>query len=247
MNKMVAVLMGLLVLGSTYTVTAEEIENKTIVERIRVAEFVKKEEDKSVPKLSFSERLKLKMQEEDNVKKIEQQRALLPKVAIMYINNSKSTYNDKVDNEIFKYLNRALPAEKYELVDGTPYMEKLNKLGYMDVSQAERADFIDVFLGDNIDYCIYLEIEPFIARDKVTFFTIGKDITTNVPFKIIDLVNERYIYVGEFTEKASDSTMIGGIGNKSVALKAIGNIGQKIESIIDVRIPKVKKMDDKRQ
>ena len=53
----------------------------------------------------------------------------------------------------------------------------------------------------------------------MTFFTVGKDITTTVPLKIIDLVNGKYLYNGKFTEKASDSTMIGGIGNKSVAMK----------------------------
>lgn len=244
MKKVASFLVGLLVIGATYTVAAEESPQKGLVERIRYAEFVQKDEDKPVSELSFSERLKLKMQEEDNKKIIAQQRALLPKVAIMYINNSKSTYNDNVDSEIFKYINRALPESKFELVDGTPYMEKLNKLGYMDISQAERADIMDAFAGEDIDYCIYLEIKPFIARDKVTFFTVGKDITTSVPFKIIDLVNNKYIYVGEFTEKASDSSMIGGIGNKSVALKAVGNIGQKIESVIDVRVPKTKNVDN---
>ena len=64
--------------------------------------------------------------------------------------------------------------------------------------------------------------------------------TTSIPFKMIDLVSGKYLYVGKFTEKASDSTAIGGIGNKSVAVKALNNVGQKIASIIDVRLPKTK-------
>ena len=72
-------------------------------------------------------------------------------------------------------------------------------------------------------------MQPFIARDKVTFFTVGKDITTTVPLKIIDLVNGKYLYNGKFTEKASDSTMIGGIGNKSVAMKALNKINEQIK------------------
>ncbi len=166
------------------------------------------------------------------------QTSSLPKVAIMYVNNAKSTYDDAVDQEIFRYLNKALPTDTYDLVDGAPYVEKLNKMGYMDISTAERADFMDVFAGEGIDYCIYLEIAPFVARDKMTFFTIGKDITTAIPLKIIDLSTGRYLYTGKFTEKASDSSMIGGIGNKSVALKALDSAGEKILSVIQVRLPK---------
>lgn len=163
-----------------------------------------------------------------------------PKVVVMYVNNAKSTYDGEVNKEIFKYLNKALPEEVYTLVDGAPYVEKLNKLGYMDISTAERADFMDAFAGAGIDYCIYLEIAPFVARDKMTFFTIGKDITTAIPLKIIDLSTGKYIYTGKFTEKASDSTIIGDIGNKSVALKALDSAGAKIVSVIQERLPKTK-------
>ena len=99
---------------------------------------------------------------------------------------------------------------------------------------------MDAFAGSGIDYCIYLEITPFVARDKITLFTIGKDITTSVPFKIIDLSTGKYIYTGKFTEKASDSTIIGDIGNKSVALKALDSAGEKILSVIQTRLPKTK-------
>mgnify|MGYP003587343368 FL=1 len=162
----------------------------------------------------------------------------LPRVAVMYVNNAKSTYDDEVDREIFKYLNKALPVSSYELVDGTPYVEKLNAQGYTDLSTAERADFMDAFAGADVDYCLYLEISPFVARDKITFFTIGKDITTAIPMKILDLSSGKYIYTGKFTEKASDSTVIGDIGNKSVALKALDSAGEKILSVIQTRLPK---------
>lgn len=85
-----------------------------------------------------------------------------------------------------------------------------------------------------------MEVQPFIARDKITFFTVGKDITTTVPLKIIDLVNGKYLYNGKFTEKASDSTMIGGIGNKSVAMKALKKIDEQIASVLAARLPEEK-------
>ena len=168
-----------------------------------------------------------------------------PKVAVIYVNNTKSTYDKDIDNEIFKYLNQALPKGTYELIDGSPYVEILNKMGYTDISAAERADFIDAFNGSGIDYCVYLEIQPFIIRDKMTFFTIGKDITVSVPLKMINLGTGKYLYNGKFTEKASDSTIIGDLGNKSVALKGLRTIGNKVLTEINTRLPKTKVTTEK--
>ena len=207
---------------------------QNIVQQIRAAEFTDNGSAEQ-PQASLYERVKKitagNAQSEDAAVR-------LPRVAVMYVNNAKSTYDDEVDREIFKYLNKALPVSSYELVDGTPYVEKLNAQGYTDLSTAERADFMDAFAGADVDYCLYLEISPFVARDKITFFTIGKDITTAIPMKILDLSSGKYIYTGKFTEKASDSTVIGDIGNKSVALKALDSAGEKILSVIQTRLPK---------
>ena len=222
----------------TITAFAEEAP-KTIVQKIREANIATETTDAPKQK-SFSERLKEKQEAENAKFASPADRSNLPKVAVMYVNNAKTTYDDVVDKEILKYLDTAMPKNVYELVDGAPYMEKLAKIGFMDVGSAERSDIVDAFEGDGVDYCIYLEVQPFVARDKITFFTVGKDMTTSIPFKMIDLVSGKYLYVGKFAEKASDSTAIGGIGNKSVAIKALDNVGQKIASIIDVRLPKTK-------
>ncbi len=163
-----------------------------------------------------------------------------PKVAVLYINNAKSTYDTEVDMHVLPNLGQSLPQSKYQPVDGTIYLERLNKIGIVDLSTAERADIMDVFKGDDIDYAIILEIQPFLARDKITFFTIGKDITTVVPFKIIDIANNKYLYNGKFTEKASGSSMIGLIGNKSMALKALSVVKMQISSAIETRLPQTK-------
>lgn len=165
---------------------------------------------------------------------------MLPNVAILYINNSKSTYNDEVDMSVLPNLGNSLPADKYNLVDGAIYLERLNKVGIADLSTAERADILDAFRGDDIDYIVIMEIQPFIARDKMTFFTVGKDITTAVPFKIIDVVNGRYLYNGKFTEKASGSTMVGLIGNKSISLKALNAVNTQVSSVVETRLPQTK-------
>lgn len=240
MKKLTTLLAGMIIFGMTATAMAQEVQ-QDLVTRIRASESVAVQEEKKEEKESFSQRLKKAMAEEQNKNSaVLNVTSELPKVAIIYVNNAKSTYDAEVDKELFKYLNKSLPETVYEIVDGAPYAEKLNKLGYMDIADAERADIVDAFAGEGIDYCIYLEVQPFVARDKMTFFTVGKDITTAVPFKIIDLVNNKYLYVGKYTEKASDSTMIGGIGNKSVALKALNAVGQKISAVIDVRLPKEK-------
>lgn len=233
---------ALLVLAFSTVVCAEaaaESTQQNIVQRIRAAESDEDATGQNASQASLYERIKTITAGENPAAAVAKTNAL-PRVAIMYVNNAKSTYDDVVDKEVFKYLNKAIPADTYDLVDGAPYVEKLNKLGYMDLSTAERADFMDAFAGAGIDYCIYLEVSPFVARDKVTFFTVGKDITTAIPFKIIDLATGKYIYTGKFTEKASDSSMIGGIGNKSVALKALDSAGEKILAVIQNRLPKTK-------
>jgi len=238
LKKVTALVVSLMMMCFTFTAFAEE-SPKTIVQKIREANIVTETAEKAQQK-SFSQRLKEKQEAENAKLAPAVERSKLPKVAVMYVNNAKTTYDDVVDKEILKYLDKAIPESTFELVDGAPYMEKLNKIGFMDIGSAERADIVDAFAGDGVDYCIYLEVQPFVARDKVTFFTVGKDMTTSIPFKMIDLVSGKYLYVGKFTEKASDSTAIGGIGNKSVAVKALNNVGQKIASIIDVRLPKTK-------
>lgn len=169
-----------------------------------------------------------------------EKQANMPKVVILYVNNAKSTYDDEVDAKIKTNLAKTISPEKYLLIEGAPYIEKLKKAGIVDISTAERADVISAFSGEDIDYVVFLEVQPFIARDKMTFFTIGKDITATVPFKMIDVVNNKYLYNGKFTEKASDSSAIGGIGNKSVAMKALDKINVQINATIGERLPTAK-------
>ncbi|MCD8359288.1 MAG: hypothetical protein LUC29_00220 [Acidaminococcaceae bacterium] len=164
----------------------------------------------------------------------------MPKVAVLYVNNAETTYNDEVDAMVLGNLEKCISDDKYIYINGDPYIERLNKVGIVDITTAERADIIDAFEGEDVDYVVFVEVQPFIARDKITFFTVGKDITTTVSLKIIDLVNGKYLYNGKFTEKASDSTMIGGIGNKSVAMKALKKIDEQIASVLAARLPEEK-------
>lgn len=192
--------------------------------------------------VSMRERMEKIRVESDPVYQAEKAKRMenMPKVAVLYVNNAETTYNDKVDGVVLGNLEKCINDDKYIYINGEPYIEKLNKVGIVDITTAERADIVDAFEGEDVDYVVFIEVQPFIARDKVTFFTVGKDITTTVPLKIIDLVNGKYLYNGKFTEKASDSTMIGGIGNKSVAMKALNKINEQITSVLTVRLPEEK-------
>jgi len=189
------------------------------------------------PVTTVSEKFKNALKENNNSTANTQDLANMPKVAVLYVNNAKTTYDDEIDQLILGNLAKSLPGNKYQYTDGEPYLERLNKLGIVDIATAERADIVAAFSGDDVDYVVFIEVEPFIRKDKVTFFTIGKEMTATVPFKVIDLVNNRYLYNGKFVEKATDSSMIGNIGNKSVSNKAILKINEQVASVLSVRLP----------
>ena len=58
-----------------------------------------------------------------------------------------------------------------------------------------------------------------------------------MPIKIIDVKQNVYIYNGKFTEIAKDSSAVGGIGNKSVALKALRHTLEKMNAVVAERMP----------
>jgi len=156
-------------------------------------------------------------------------------VALLYVNNAKSTYDDELNNKMKGNFDSLL--KNYNVIPGGRYIELLNKAGIADITTAERTDIIEVFKGQNIDYVLFAELQPFVRKERITFFTYGIDITAIVPIKIIDLKNNKYLYNGKFTEFASDSSMIGGIGNKSVSLTALDKVIEKMNAVLKVRLP----------
>lgn len=240
MKKIFSLVLSMLLLAFTVSAFADEpVNSGDLIDQIRKAD---------APAQPGKKAKASKGAKADDAQKIDEQlvaekRAVSasiahkPRVAVIYVNNARTTFDSELDKVIYQHLNKALPAAIYDLVDGNAYRDKLNKMGYMDISTVERADFIDVFEDDDVDFCIYLEIQPMVAREKMTVFTMGKDITTEVPFKIIDLKNNKYIYVGKFAEKGSDSSVIGPVGNKSVAVKVVNSVGFKIGAIIEGRLP----------
>ncbi len=158
------------------------------------------------------------------------------KIALMFVNNAKATYDAELNAMISDNFDQLLKP-KYEVIQGTKYVELLNKAGIVDITTAERGDIMAIVKGEDVDYIFYAELQPFLRKEKITFFTYGLEMTAIVPIKIIDVKENRYIYNGKFTELAKDSSAIGGIGNKSVALKALRSTLDKMNDVVNARMP----------
>ena len=167
----------------------------------------------------------------------------LPKVAVMYVNNSQTDFYKAIDKEIMKNFKVILNPYVYQFIDGTPYLDALADMGIEDLTTAERADILDAYEGSDIDYIIFLQIEPMLRKDKVTTFTKGKEMTAVAPFKILDLKNRKALYNGRVTRVGDRSTVFFKLGNKSVALEAIELINDKVNYEIKKRLPKYKRTD----
>ena len=58
----------------------------------------------------------------------------LPKVAVMYVNNSQADYYKAIDKEIMKNFKVILNPYIYQFIDGTPYMKQLAEMGIEDLT-----------------------------------------------------------------------------------------------------------------
>ena len=161
--------------------------------------------------------------------------ATLPRVALIYTNNANTTYDTELDSCVLDNLNKTL-SQHFEVVKNDTVVQKLADMGMTDLSMAERRDILDAVAGEECTYVICLSLEPFQRKEKITFFTQGIEMIATVPCKIIDVKNDRYIYNGKFVEKQSDSTWIGSVGNKSVALQALQKVNKGLNKILNEKM-----------
>lgn len=159
----------------------------------------------------------------------------LPRVAVVYTNNANTTYDAELDDCILNNLNQNLSSH-FEIVKNDTVIKKLADTGLTDLSMAERRDIMDALSGEDFDYVLCLSIEPFQRKEKFTFFTQGIEMIATVPLKVIDVKGDRYLYNGKFVEMQSDSTWIGSIGNKSVAIEALQKVNKGINKVISEKM-----------
>ena len=162
--------------------------------------------------------------------------AEMPRVAIIYANNANTTYDDAINDCILQNLDKELSG-KFNVSRSDSVIQKLADKGMTDLSMAERRDIMDVVADEGFDYIICLTLEPFQRKEKFSVFTQGIEIIASVPVKIIDVKGDRYIYNGKFVEKHYDSTWIGTVGNKSVALAALEKVNKGINKVLKEKMP----------
>ncbi len=155
-----------------------------------------------------------------------------PSVAIVYVNNAKTNYDAAIDDCVLKNLDHTL-SNRFAVVKSDAVVQKLADMGMTDLSMAERRDIMDALSDENFDYIICLSVEPLQRKEKFSVFTQGIEMTATVPFKLIDVNNDRYLYNGKFVEKQSDSTWIGSVGNKSVTIEVLQKVNKSINKVIN--------------
>jgi len=165
--------------------------------------------------------------------------AEMPRVAIIYANNANTTYDDAINDCILQNLDKELSG-KFNVSRSDAVIQKLADKGMTDLSMAERRDIMDVVADEGFDYIICLTLEPFQRKEKFSVFTQGIEIIASVPVKIIDVKGDRYIYNGKFVEKHYDSTWIGTVGNKSVALEALNKVNKGLNKVLREKMPAAK-------
>ena len=237
MRKTVLLILSLLLLANSATALAKW-SDRDIVERIRAVgntSAAQKKADKV-----FSERLKeaeayrARERAEQGYHTVNRR----PVVAIVYENNAKTKYDNTIDKKLFEYLDAALPVRTYDLIDGGDYKAQLAENGIEDIADAERADIVDILAGSGVDYFLYLGVNPVQVKDKGSLLAAGKIANTSLPFRIIDVNNNKYIYTKTYTESAKTMSAIGGVGSKSVTLEIMTRVGKQIQAAIESRLPK---------
>lgn len=183
---------------------------------------------------TFSERREAAIQA-----KVQQERlAKLPRVGVIYVNDAQTTYNSRIDKFVLENLHECISDKTYQYIDGLTFIDKLVDYGLQDLATAERADIIDALADENLDYVVYLEIEPVTTKSKATVFSKGKSAIVTAPIKVIDIKNNRTLYNGEITQQGKTTVMMGKIGNKSVVLEGVKLVNEQVKEILAKRLPK---------
>ena len=157
-----------------------------------------------------------------------------PIVATIYINNANSTYDAEITQKLTDRFNAKLTM--YNIQPGNKYIERLNKMGITDITTAERADLVQAFSGENIDYVVFAEVQPPILKHWMSMFNVGVNATVTIPVKIIDIKKNVYLYNGKFTKNADNSAVLGNVGTKAAVMKAMDQIFVQTDEMLSTKL-----------
>lgn len=160
------------------------------------------------------------------------------RVGVVYVNDAHTTFDKRIDKFVLKNLHECIPSPYYQYIDGESFKNKLLRYGLQDLATAERIDIMDALAGENLDYLVYMEIQPVSTKSKATVFSKGKSAIVTAPFKIIDFRNNRTLFNGKITEQGKTTVMMGKIGNKSVVLEGVKRVNEQVKDILSQRLPK---------
>ena len=167
-----------------------------------------------------------------------------PNVAVMYINNALTKFDETIDIIVLGNLARHIHPKYYNYVDGSRYIQKLRKMGIEDIATVERDEIVRCFKDEDIDYVVFVQIEPFFRKKKWHTFNQGVEMTTQAPFKIIDVVNNKYLYTAKFAVQGDRSTSwpypLFDLTNKGSAREALYKVNGRINLALETRLPKTK-------
>ncbi|WP_018704493.1 hypothetical protein [Anaeromusa acidaminophila] len=163
----------------------------------------------------------------------------LPRVAILYTNNAKTEYDTDIDAKIMSHLKK-LAVNRWVLVPGEIYKDRLAAKGIRNVSMAERTDILAVGQEGDADVLLLIEVEPFSVQDRVEFLAVTKAVTTSIPVKAVDRNTGTYLYNGKFNETSRDAEFLGGPGFKTVLLKSLDLFFSKFDYAIPPALSNVK-------
>ena len=166
-----------------------------------------------------------------------------PNVAVMYINNGLTKFDETIDMIVLGNLSRHIHPKYYNYIDGWKFVQKLRKMGIEDIATVERDEIVKCFEGEDIDYAVFVQIEPFFRKEKFHAFNKGIEMTTQAPFKIIDVVNNKYLYNAKFVAQGNKTTVFPRImflSNKGSVREALYKINGRINIALETRLPKTK-------
>ena len=166
----------------------------------------------------------------------EAQGNLRKKSSVMLIVNNlaQTKYDEKLTAMMNESLHKKIDGIYNEL-EADAYLPKFAGHSF---EQAESKELIDlVHEATELDYLIYVELQPFAKKTNYNLVYYDKAMTANLLLRLIDARNGKEIYQGKYTIEAKDSTDYWFIGSGSVAKKALESVLFKAGEAISVHLP----------